>query len=135
MMSCMKNRVLIVIYTFVFLGVLFGSLLHTVFDGSVAHAACPFQEGEVTVCSMNALDHIAVWQSNFLATITPIVSVLVAAAVLLHAARIPHRIPIDALRKAILSVWLSRLRVPQTLLFAQYLQVLFARGILHPKRF
>ncbi len=131
-----KNKMVGATLLIIFLSVLAFSLFHMPTAGmgmSEAASDCLFMTHEVTLCSMGVLDHVAAWQSAFLATIPSfalLLLLLVAALVLFTVA--PNLLVKQKYRAPLLS---RNLTERTSLFIARPLQELFSNGILHPKLF
>lgn len=94
---------------------------------------CPLMEGLASMCQMGVLEHIGYWQQLFTAKVNDantlilwLLSILLLFAVYQLGIRNRGRVPFDS------SFYLYNKSNPQVRLF-NYLNLLFSRGILHPK--
>ncbi len=117
------------------LGAMFVSLFTMSMDMGMAGGMsdCPFMSHDEVLCPMSLIDHIAAWQSAFLAVAPTIILLLIGAgAVALVVSLAPHLI---APRYKPIPI-LPRMLRERTYSFSyRPLQELFSNGILHPKLF
>lgn len=131
----MVGRITALVFILLFLGAMFGGLLHMTMGMDMAGnmTGCPFMSNGEVLCSMNTLDHISAWQSAF-AAVAPSFALLLLAlgAVAIVLAVAPNLL----LRQRYQIRQLPR-DVRERIYTFSYrpLQELFSSGILHPKLF
>ena len=104
-------------------------------DMSMSHGMgdCPFMAYEEVLCPMNLMDHIAAWKSAFLATVPATFLLLSLVSVVTFTSNFLSFLLRTQRRSVSQSAWQIRERTYR--FCRRFLQDMFARGILHPKRF
>ena len=128
-----SSRVVLSLGIFAFLAVGFLSLSHVGMgmNGEMSMSECPFMS-EMVICDMNALEHLAGWQSIFSSILAP--EIIVWSLILLAVIALPYWTrffspPKDTLIRLRFAPLHNRVPIPSIF------QYLFSKGILHPKLF
>ncbi len=93
---------------------------------------CPLMNGMLSICRMNAFEHIGAWQSVFTATIPMLITLLLLALTLLFVSSLLVNLSRANLLKG---KFLSHRRQNPSLQLFDHLRLAFRAGILHPKVF
>jgi hypothetical protein len=129
----MRKRITTAILMILFLGGMFGGLLHMSSSMDMGMSDCPFMSSGEVLCSMNPTEHISAWKSAFYSVIPTLTLLVLAAGVAALVASVAPNLLLK--RRYVEPILRSYLQERIYTFFYRPLQELFASGILHPKLF